>query len=284
MSSTCNWCQAGLACREHPDAPRPGPPPLYGVTAPEATPPSKLPKSFHTLLPSQPITLAQSFDSYSSEERAKIVAKHLATTSTGSNMKRRAPESPSVDASPAPKQPRTSSNERSPVSDPRSANLFPVRPCDDKHPLISQAWDVWRCVRETDHRHIPNDVDLEKTIEDDAAFQRSKAPQYFRRPLGVYLRCIHCLADVGHWITWTNRQGGITGRIREHMEKRHPEVFLPRVARSYVPTTDDPDYSNLEYSPESFAKSLAQWIAVDDQQSLALDWGIVAPDVLAGAN
>jgi len=69
----------------------------------------------------------------------------------------------------------------------------------------------------------------------------------------------------GIWRTWTNRDGGVTGRIREHMQRYHGEEFLPKVTQVQIHSAGDSDKNNMEYSPELFAECLAQWMAVDDQ-------------------
>lgn len=73
------------------------------------------------------------------------------------------------------------------------------------------------------------------------------------------------------WKTWSNANGGLTTRIREHMRKKHGDEFHTKCQEEGIfPPGDilddlDDEISDSEFTPELFAERLAQWIAVDDQ-------------------
>ncbi|QRW00609.1 hAT family dimerization protein [Ceratobasidium sp. AG-Ba] len=251
MSSECPYCRAGLGCKDHPDAPRCPPPPVYG-TSNEPEPPSKLPKSFRFYQPAHPLTLSKPWSEHSDGEKARIIASHPPAGVSSGGAKRKSDEAPKADTHPAPKRR---------VPEPQTFGVVNSAP----RQLRSAAYDVYRCVIGCNDQCAPVDVNLDETIDDDIIYQHSKPLEQFRRPLEQYLRCIHCMRNSGIWRTWKNRDGGTTGRIREHMQKCHAEEFLPKVSYSPVHLAIKGDTAKMEYSPRSFSECLARWMAVDDQ-------------------
>ncbi|QRV97807.1 hAT family dimerization protein [Ceratobasidium sp. AG-Ba] len=251
MSATCYWCYTGHDCDEHRDLLHSASPSLPLPPAPK-----ELPQPFHVLIPSQPRTLTKPFDQCSSSERAKIVATNPTPNASSGGTKRKSGDT-AFSTSSESKRPCAPSTQ--PVAKPETSKP------KESRPLVSSAWDVHMCIQGCSTRTPPKDTDLNSIQDSDAAYQRSKSPQEFRRPMGEFLRCIYCLRNSGKWTTWTNQSGGVTGRIREHMQKKHSEEFLPRVQPAHISLHAGIDYSGLEYLSETFAKSLAQWIAVDDQ-------------------
>ncbi|KAG9076748.1 hypothetical protein FS749_011428 [Ceratobasidium sp. UAMH 11750] len=182
MSLDCPYCRAGLACKEHPNAPRPPLPFPSNQALGEPETPSKLPKAFKFYQPSQPVTLSKPWSEHSSSERAHIVSTHppVAASNASDNAKRKLEEDTATDA------PSTSKRQ---ATEPQTFGV--IQPASRQ--LRSAAYDVYRCAIGCDTKHAPAGINFATTVEEDAAYQQAKPRELFRRPLEKNLRCIYCL-------------------------------------------------------------------------------------------
>ncbi|KAG9082122.1 hypothetical protein FRC07_014302, partial [Ceratobasidium sp. 392] len=89
------------------------------------------------------------------------------------------------------------------------------------HALYSRARDVFWFMKPVNTNCKVKKQHLEVTIEDDANYQASLNFATLKHPKGAYLCCIPCL-KMGKSHIWANNSGGLTGRLRGHMEMSGP--------------------------------------------------------------
>ncbi|QRV84396.1 hypothetical protein RhiJN_12412 [Ceratobasidium sp. AG-Ba] len=99
------------------------------------------------------------------------------------------------------------------------------REVSSSRPLRSAARDVWYWVRPVTNDCTVQDADCGTEIEADAMYQELLSFESLKHPASPYLRCIQCLKTMHKTHIWANRSGGLTGAIRNHLEKYHPASY-----------------------------------------------------------
>ncbi|KAG9082994.1 hypothetical protein FRC07_014046 [Ceratobasidium sp. 392] len=119
------------------------------------------------------------------------------------------------------------------------------------HALYSRARDVFWFTKPVNTNCEVKTEHLQATIEDDANYQASLNFETLKHPKGAYLCCIPCL-KTGRSQIWANNSGGLTGRLREHMEKKHiasyyakcyQEGLTQRCAEMNLPAHSQPEFT-----------------------------------------
>ncbi|QRW13009.1 AC9 transposase [Ceratobasidium sp. AG-Ba] len=141
------------------------------------------------------------------------------------------------------------------------------REVSSSRPLRSAARDVWYWVRPVTNDCTVQDADCGTEIEADAMYQELLSFESLKHPASPYLRCIQCLKTMHKTHIWANRSGGLTGAIRNHLEKYHPASYYLKCQEEGMMTrlADGSGDVQPEFTRPGFMDRLVDWAVTTDQ-------------------
>ncbi|KAF8691107.1 Encoded by, partial [Rhizoctonia solani] len=144
---------------------------------------------------------------------------------------------------------------------------------------VSNARDVWyhqypvrsKPSQLLTQSEIDNLIPAVKKYQADTAFDQIQHPSLEYKAL----MCVCCLYN-GATKYYINREGGITGTIRDHMKKAHPSEYYSKCMREglFNRCKDMPSNSlrtQPKFTLDGFIDHLVRWVVVDDQAFNLLD-------------
>ncbi|CAE6344915.1 unnamed protein product [Rhizoctonia solani] len=294
MAPPCPQCVSRLFCTIHHARPENPPPPVT------PQPKTVVPSSFIFYQPSAPITLSRPISEFTRGEvralaekarslyvydisililRSLLVMQHSSPTSSKRPVDGIDTDNDQNIPGPAKRARENVSEVDAVVLPPTISATIPAGPntTSTQQRPRRVACECWNFMTGCETEETPVGIPRAELVTADIADLESRVFRLCRRPQSTTrIRCLLCWILYGRWKTWVNNDG-LTNRIREHLEKHHPQEYHDKCEQEGVTvptlnfTSSEDDTSDLVFSPGLLAEYLAQWAAIDDQAMRVVD-------------